>query len=142
MEEFFRGLRGEPGLRLPPFKVYAGPLSGLLLDSIGMGAITFGRRVFVSRRLVRKGAGGRLTAPGWLLVHEAAHVLQYEEKGFVKFLFDYLRAYWAALREGGRWGGAGRMAAYLAIPDEREAREAEYAFRSSAEKGGAGRALP
>jgi hypothetical protein len=135
MEEFFRSLRGEPGLRLPRFKVYAGPLSGLLLDSIGMGAITFGRRVFLSKRLVREGPDGRLTAPGWLLVHEGAHVLQYERKGFVKFLFGYLRAYWAALREGGRWGGAGRMAAYLAIPDECEAREAEHAFRASREKG-------
>ena len=80
MEEFFRGLRGEPGLRLPRFKVYAGSLSRLLLKSIGMGAITFGRRVFVSKRLVRKDPDGRLTVPGWLLVHEAAHVLQYERK--------------------------------------------------------------
>ena len=135
MEGFFRGLRGEPGLRLPRFKVYAGPLSGLLLDSIGMGAITFGRRVFMSRRLVRKSADGRLTAPGWLLAHEAAHVLQYEEKGFVGFLIGYLRAYWTALREGGSWGGQGRMAAYMAIPEECEAREAEHAFRACGEEG-------
>jgi len=135
MQEFFRGLRGEPGLRLPRFRVYAGPLSRLLLDSVGMSAITFGRRVFVSTRLVRRGGDGRLTVPGWLLVHEAAHVLQYEEKGFVRFLIGYLRSYWAGLRAGGRRGAAGRLAAYLAIPDECEAREAEHAFRASLERG-------
>ena len=135
LEEFFREFRGEPGLRLPPVKVYTGGLSRLLLDSIGMGAITFGRRVFVSPRMVVKDVRGRRAVHGWLLVHEAAHVLQYEEDGFVKFLLKYLRDYWRELPAGEKWklSGAARVAAYKAIPAEREAREAEHAYRSSKE---------
>ena len=135
VEEFFRAFRGEPGLRLPPVKVYAGGFSRLLLDSIGMGAITFGRRVFVSPRMTVRDKKGRRAIHGWLLVHEAAHVLQYEEAGFVKFLLEYLRDYWRGLRAGGGLGGAARMAAYMAIRAEREAREAEQAYRSFKETG-------
>ncbi|HEV2861841.1 MAG TPA: DUF4157 domain-containing protein [Pyrinomonadaceae bacterium] len=137
VEEFFREFRGEPGLRLPPVKVYAGGLSRLLLDSIGMGAITFGRSVFVSPRMVVRDGRGRRAVHGWLLVHEAAHVLQYEKAGFVRFLLEYLRDYWRGLPAGGKWklGGAARVAAYMAIPAEREAREAEHAYRSLKETG-------
>ncbi len=124
-------------MRLPPVKVYAGGLSRLLLDSIGMGAITFGRRVFVSPRMVVQDARGRRAVHGWLLVHEAAHILQYEEAGFFKFLLKYLRDYWRGLPAGEKWklGGAARVAAYRAIPAEREAHEAEHAFRSFKEMG-------
>jgi hypothetical protein len=138
VEEFFRDFRGEPALRLPPVRVYAGGLSRLLLDSIGMGAITFGRRVFVSPRMVVEEGRGRRAVHGWLLVHEAAHVLQYEEAGFVKFLLVYLRDYCRALRGAWGWklGRAARMAAYMAIPAEREAREAEHAYHLFKERGG------
>jgi hypothetical protein len=71
---------------------------------------------------------GRLTLPGWLVVHEAAHVLQYAEKGFARFLLGYLGGYWRALRGGRRWDAAGRMAAYMAIEEERAARAAEHAY--------------
>ena len=132
VEEFFRDFRGEPGLRLPPIKVYAGGFSRLLLDSIGMGAITFGRRVFVAPRMTVRDGRGRRAVHGWLLVHEAAHVLQYEEAGFVKFLLGYLRDYWRGLPAGAKWrlSGPARLAAYLTIPAEQEAREAEHAYRS------------
>jgi hypothetical protein len=134
VEEFFQDLRGEPSLRLPPVYVYTGLLPGLLLGAIGMGAMTLGRRVFVSPKVLRRDDAGRLTMPGWLLVHEAAHVLQYERRGFAGFLRDYLRGYWKALRAGGSWGGGGRRAAYLAIAAEHEAHEAEDAYRSSRER--------
>jgi len=139
VEEFFREFRGEPGLRLPPVKVYSCVLSRLLLDSIGMGAITFGRRVFVSPRMVVKDGRGRRAVHGWLLVHEAAHVLQYEEAGFFKFLLKYLRDYWRELPAGEKWklSGAARIAAYAAIPAEREALEAEHAYRSFKKMGAA-----
>ena len=100
----------------------------MLMLSAGMDAMTLGRHVFVRPGLFRKDVLGRLTLPGWLVVHEAAHVLQYAEKGFARFLVGYLGGYWRALREGGRWDAAGRMAAYRAIEEERQAHAAEHAY--------------
>jgi hypothetical protein len=93
-----------------------------------MSGITFGRHIFVRPSLVGRDARGRALVPARLLVHEAAHVLQYEERGFARFLFDYVRDYWRILRAGGRWGAQWRMAAYMAIEVEREARAAEHAY--------------
>ena len=134
VEQFFRAHRGDPGLVLPRIRVHAGRSARLLmLASAGMGAMTLGRHVFVSPGLFRKDASGRLTLPGWLVVHEAAHVLQYAERGFFRFLLGYLRGYWRALRAGGRWDARGRRAAYLALEEEREARRAEDAYASRTE---------
>ena len=131
VERFFREHRGEPGLTLPPVYVH-GSLVAWLLTVLagGMSGITFGRHVFVRPSLVRRDAEGRARVPAPLLVHEATHVLQYEERGFAPFLFDYVREYLRLLRAGGRWGAQRRMAAYLAIGVEREAREAEHAYAS------------
>ena len=129
VEQFFRAHRGDAGLVLPRIRLHGGVCARLLmLASAGMGAMTLGRHVFVRPGLLRRDAAGRLTLPGWLVIHEAAHVLQYAERGFVRFLAGYLRGYWRALREGGRWDAPGRMAAYLAIEEEREARRAEDAY--------------
>jgi hypothetical protein len=95
---------------------------------VKMGAITFGRNVFVRPALFVKDGEGRATLPGWLIVHEATHVLQYQARGYPRFFRDYLRNYWRALREGGRLDKEGRMAAYMAIAEEREARAAETAY--------------
>ncbi len=110
-------------------RVHAGGGARLLmLLSAGMSAMTLGRHVFVRPSLLRRDGVGRLGLPGWLVVHEAAHVLQYEGRGFARFVRDYLRGYWRALREGGRWDRAARNAAYLAIAEEQEARAAEAAY--------------
>lgn len=133
VEQFFRAHRGDAGLVLPRMRIHGGLFARLLMQaSAGMGAMTLGRHVFVRPGLFRRDARGRVTLPGWLVVHEAAHVLQYAERGFAGFLSGYLRGYWRALRAGGRWDAAGRMAAYLAIEEEREAREAERAYASRA----------
>lgn len=132
VERFFREHRGEPGLRLPPVYVHGGAAAGLLMSLAGASGITFGRHVFFRPSLVRRDARGRAVVPAALLVHEAAHVLQYEERGFARFVSGYLRGYWRALRAGRRWGAAGRTAAYLAIEAEREAYAAERAFASRA----------
>ena len=129
VEQFFREHLGDPGLALPRIRLHAGVCARLLmLASAGMGAVTLGRHVFVRPGLLRRDSEGRVTLPGRLVVHEAAHVLQYAESGPVRFLRGYLRGYWRALREGGRWDAAGRMAAYLSIEEEREARRAEDAY--------------
>jgi hypothetical protein len=129
VEEFFRRHTDGPGLVLPPVYVYAGAFARLLTRAAGgVGAITFGRRVFVRPSLVRRDSSGRAAVRGWLLVHEAAHVLQYEERGFVRFLIGYLRGYVRELRAGEGLGAGARTAAYLSIPEERAAREAERAY--------------
>ncbi|HEX8293063.1 MAG TPA: DUF4157 domain-containing protein [Pyrinomonadaceae bacterium] len=128
MEQFFRAHGGVAGLVLPRIHFHGGAFARLLMRSSGMGAMTLGRHVFVRPGLFRRDVRGRLTLPGWLVVHEAAHVLQYEEKGFARFLVGYVGGYWRALRESGRWDAAGRMAAYRALEEEREARAAEHAY--------------
>ena len=129
MEAFLRWRLGDAGLRLPPVSVYAGRFARLLVSkALGVGAITFGRRIFVAPSLVRRDEAGRAAMPGWLLAHELAHVLQYERKGWLRFFFDYLRDYFRGLREGRRWDAAGRMDAYMAIAEERAAREVERAY--------------
>ena len=131
VEQFFREYLNEPGLRLPPVNFHGGLTARILMTFAGMGAITFGRNVFVRPVLFGRDSDGRATLPAWLVVHEATHVLQYGRGGFARFMRDYLRGYWRALREGGRWDGRGRMAAYMAIAEEREASSAEAAYKSS-----------
>jgi hypothetical protein len=104
-------------------------LSRASSHALKISAITFGRRVIVSPALVRRDDRRRLIIPGWLLAHEAIHVLQYERNGFLRFLIAYLRAYLRALREQKGIGAAARMNAYLAIEEEQSAREAERAYR-------------
>jgi hypothetical protein len=133
VEQFFRAHRGDAGLVLPRIRFHGGAFARWLMLSVGVSAMTLGRHVIVRPGLFRRDTRGRATLPGWLVVHEAAHVLQYAERGFVRFLLGYLRGYWRALREGGRWDAAGRMRAYLAIEEEREAREAEHVYRESRE---------
>lgn len=133
VEEFFREHVGRPGLSMPQVYVYSGGFAGLLTRAAGgVGAITFGRRVFVKPSLVRKDSEGRAKVPARLLVHEAAHVLQYEERGMLRFFAGYLRGYFRGLKEGGEgFGAAARNKAYLAIPEECAAREAERAYVES-----------
>lgn len=128
VEQFFRAHRGDAGLSLPRIHFHGGLLAWLLMITASMSAMTLGRHVFVKPGLFRRDVRGRVTLQGWLVVHEAAHVIQYAEKGFVRFLLGYLRGYWRALREVGRWDAAGRMEAYMAIEEEREARVAEEAY--------------
>jgi hypothetical protein len=135
LERFFREHFNDPALQLPPLFFYESRLLMWLGRRLHLGAITFGRRIFVLPKFVVRDGEGRLTVPGWLAAHEATHVLQYERAGWVRFLALYLRGYWQALRAQERFSLASHEAAYLAIREEREAIEAEKAYR----KAGAGR---
>jgi Domain of unknown function (DUF4157) len=135
VEDFFRRHTGDALMRLPPIEIHAGWAANLITRANGISGITFGRHVFVKSRLVERDFEGRAKIKGWLLVHEAAHVLQYERSGYLRFFRTYLRGYWRALREGRRWDRAGRKAAYLAIAEECEAREAELAFVAEQNRG-------
>jgi Domain of unknown function (DUF4157) len=127
VEEFFRRYTGRPSLSLPRVRVYAGAWAWLLTRVAGAGAITLGRGVFIRRDFVERDSYGRARVDAELFVHEAAHVLQYEE-GRASFLARYLLGYARGLVAGKSLGRRARGAAYLAIPEERAAREAERAF--------------
>jgi Domain of unknown function (DUF4157) len=138
VEEFFRRHTNDPGLVLPPIEIHAGRFANLLTTLNGISGITFGRHVFVRPGLVGRDALGRPTLGARLLVHEAAHVLQYERTGYLMFFHTYLRGYWVGLRAGVGWDRAARNAAYLAIAQEREAREAERAYAEFVRADGGG----
>jgi tRNA-dihydrouridine synthase len=129
LQQFFRQHLSDAELRLPPITVHAGLLAKLLLKANGMGAITFGRHVFVRPALVKKDEEGRASIPGWLLAHEAAHVLQYEQRGYLRFFRDYLGGYLRGLLKGKRWSAQGHRAAYMSIAEELSAHQAEHAYR-------------
>jgi hypothetical protein len=88
----------------------------------GSAAITIGSVVSIRRRYADDPR---------LLRHEAEHVRQWRELGKIRFLRQYLGAYF-----GWRRQGFGHQAAYRLIPLEVEAEEA--AERFSAGSGGEG----
>jgi Domain of unknown function (DUF4157) len=128
IEEFLRERFGLETLKLPPLSLYHGRVARWVTSTFRIGAITFGRRIFVAPKMVTTDATGRLRIPGWLVAHEATHVWQYECAGFAGFLASYLAGYWRALRGQRKWGREARQAAYLAIREECEARESETAY--------------
>ena len=136
IEAFLREHLQDSGLRLPPIRICDGRLAHWLTRTFKVGAITFGRHVFISPRLVEHQPDGQKTAPGRLVAHEAVHVLQYEREGTLRFLLTYLLEYVRLLRTSGRWDAPARMAAYLAIAKESAAREAEHAYQGWSGSGG------
>ena len=131
IERFLREHFRDENLRLPPMVIYGSFFSRCLTRLFHIGAITFGHRILVAPALVKhEKENNRKTVPGWLIAHEAVHVLQYERDGVIRFLVIYLRGYWKGLRGARpRWNAAARMAAYLNIAEECAAREAEDAYQ-------------
>ncbi|HEX8141845.1 MAG TPA: DUF4157 domain-containing protein [Pyrinomonadaceae bacterium] len=128
IEAFLRERFNLQTLELPPISLYQGRVALWLTSTFRIGAITFGRHIFVAPQLMERDRGGILRVPGWLLAHEATHVWQYERAGFLGFLSSYLRGYWHALRAQGKWDREAQTNAYLAISEEREARESEAIY--------------
>ena len=88
----------------------------------GSAAITVGSVVSVRRRYA---------GDARLLRHEAEHVGQWRELGFVEFLRQYLGAYFRWRRHG-----FGHQAAYRLIPLEVEAEAAAERFAAGSGNGG------
>ena len=129
IEAFLREHLQSSTLKLPPIRIYAGTFSRWVTSTFHILAITFGRRIFVAPRLLVRDAENRLTIPAELIAHEATHVVQYEQYGFIGFLISYLGEYRQALKKHRPgWGVAARHAAYLEIKQELEARQAEAAY--------------
>ncbi len=128
LERFFRWYERDEGLRLPAVFVHAGFWSDNLTRMLRAAAFTIGRHIFVSRKVLARDGRGRLTMPGWLLAHEAAHVRQFQQAGFLKFAFNYAREYLTLLVRGGKFDAGARTQAYERIAPEREARGVEAAY--------------
>ncbi|HEV2916029.1 MAG TPA: DUF4157 domain-containing protein [Pyrinomonadaceae bacterium] len=128
IETFLRERFQLATLRLPPVFIYRGRLARAVTSTFKIGAITLGRHILVTPKLVTSDGGGNPSIPGWLIAHEATHIWQYKRAGFVGFLVSYLTGYWRALRAQPNWGREARLAAYLAIDEECEARESEAVY--------------
>lgn len=128
LERFFRSYEGDAGLRLPVVFIHAGFWSNALTRVLHIAAITIGRHIFVSRRIIGRDASGGMMMPGWLMAHEAAHVRQFQQAGFLPFVFNYLREFVTLLARGGKFDARARMRAYERITREREAREVQAAY--------------
>lgn len=128
IERFLREHLKDESLHLPPIKIYCGWFASLLTKIFKIGAITIGRRIFIAPGLLQRDENRGLSVPGWLIAHEAVHVIQFERAGLLRFAVDYIGGYLRALRAANRWDRAARMAAYLSIDEECEARTAEEAY--------------
>ena len=129
IEAFLRYHLRDEKLRLPPIHIYCGRWSRYLTSAFSILAITFGRRIFVATKALKHDDEGRLVVSARLIAHEAVHVTQYQQAGFIGFLLSYAGEFWRSLRglrQG--WGKAARLAAYFAIKQECEAYEAENAY--------------
>jgi hypothetical protein len=134
LERFLRAYLRDEGLRLPALELHAGRLAGVLTRALRVGAITFGRHVFVAQSWCERSAGGDVRVPAWLVAHEAVHVVQYGRAGAVRFLRAYLRDYVRAIWRGRSLSAAGHASAYNAIAHEVEAFAAETAYREWVER--------
>jgi len=129
IEAFLRDHLRSESLILPPVYIYSGQWSQRLTKAFHIQAITFGRHIFIAAKAIGRDDKGRLVVPAGLIAHEATHVVQYQQAGFIGFIFSYVQEYWRALRKQRQgWCKAARLAAYFAITHECEAYEAESAY--------------
>ncbi len=130
LQSFLRYHLNDETLMVPAISIYDGNFARIVTRLLKISAITFGHYILVSPAVVRRIDDQRLVVPGWLVAHEAVHVLQYGQAGFLRFFVSYLKNYLRALLEQKGVSSAARMNAYLAIEEEREAREAERAYEA------------
>ena len=142
VQDFLRRHLGRPDLELPPIRLHSGIFAWGMTRLFSSNALTLGRNILLRSQWEQ--------IPTSLLVHETVHVLQYEQIGFVPFLCSYAAEYWRFLRvvrgfAGFRAGivrlvhpgkSSARVAAYLAIKYEREARAAHVAYLAQKEQSG------
>jgi hypothetical protein len=128
LEIFFREFLSDKNFRLPPINFYGGKISRIFTLVLQVHGITFGGNIFIMPDLIVKDFENRRKLSLELAAHEIVHVLQYKEKGFVRFFYEYLASYWQNLRMKKDWSADSRHEAYREIPFEREAREIAAAF--------------
>ena len=122
LEEFFREHFADENLELPVIEIYGRRGSRYLTKILAVEGICFGRHIFIAPHRLSRDETGRLRASRELVAHELAHTLQYRREGIFRFLFNYVSAYLAALRQKEKRGALARLEAYREIPHEVEAR--------------------
>lgn len=133
-EEFYREFFDEQKNGLPKIKIYARRGAGFVTKILNVNGITIGRSIFIRPQLTKFANDARLFAPKALVAHELAHVLQYQQLGFIKFFYTYLRDYFRILKTKEKWDFNARMEAYLEISHEVEARRFAAEFLAWLEK--------
>ena len=129
IQSFFRLYYRESDLVLPQIELIGGLTGRAITLFARASAMTLGKWIFLSpsgsKRVFDQLSRGRIEG---LLIHEAAHVLQYRRQGIGSFLYSYLRSYFVALWRLRGLTAAARLEAYRAIPQEAEAFSVEMAF--------------
>jgi hypothetical protein len=128
LETFFRYYFQDENLRLPRIELFGRGFARLLAKVLSIYGITFGRFIFIRPALLSRNENDELCIPKELMAHEAAHALQYQRLGWLRFFYTYLKGYWQALRKKEKCDLNARMQAYLEIPHEVEARACAAAF--------------
>lgn len=128
LEKFFREYYKDENLVLPQTHYFSGRVVGFFTSLFGIYAITFGRIILLAPDTVKRNEKGKHTASGWLIAHEYCHVLQYERKGILRFLFFYLTEYSKNMNAIGKLNQKAHIKAYSDMWQEREAVEVEDAF--------------
>ncbi|MBC7796383.1 MAG: DUF4157 domain-containing protein [Pyrinomonadaceae bacterium] len=124
IENFFREHFKDDEINLPNFHIHCGKWARRFTKLLKIHGITLGNHVIISPDFVRRDERGKLVGDFSLIVHEATHVLQYKNEGFFGFLWNYLKAWFAHLKQQKKRDIVSRQNAYYAIPHEEEARAA------------------
>jgi hypothetical protein len=134
IEEFFREYLADDEFRLPEIYFYGGRLTHFLTSRLKIEGLTVGRRVYIFPENFWKSENQKLRLDEELVVHEITHVLQYRREGFFRFLWLYVKSYYANLRKKEKRDLTARGEAYLEIPFEIEARQAASKFAAWSKK--------
>jgi hypothetical protein len=128
IETFFKAYLSDPSLQIPRLSIHRSWLFNGLARLVGIEAITYRRYILLADWAFSRVASGQITAPADLVAHEVTHVLQYRQRGTIRFLSTYLLAFAQGLKVSVRSPSASLTQAYLRIPDEIAARDAARAF--------------
>jgi hypothetical protein len=133
LEEFLRDYSTKPDLTFPEITLYNNRLIDRIGFALGFDGLTFRKWIFVTRRVLNRKDVNDIDIDSAFLAHEAIHVLQYRQQGTLIFLMKYLCSFVSALRSAEGPLKAKVRNAYLAIPYEQEALQAEKYFRCRSE---------
>ncbi len=128
LEDFFREYFNDYGLQLPKIEIYVNGGAGLITKILNIHGITIGRHIFIKPSIVKSNQDKKLQINKNLLAHEVAHVVQYQQLGFIGFLAKYVKDYFVLLSQKRKWHSVARTEAYWEIPHEIEARDAAREF--------------
>lgn len=128
IEEFFREYLADNNFRLPAIYFYGGRFTRILTSTLKIEGITIGKRIYIFPGNFWVSENKLLRLDEELVVHEITHVLQYQREGFWRFLWLYLKSYFANLKKKKKYDSVSRAESYFDIPFEIEARQTASKF--------------